>query len=246
MFVGTLAFSWLSDRWAGARSSPSRCSGIRSAPLSWRFKARRRRSICGASSPASGLASSWSMSTPICRSWCRKNSAARLSRSIRAVMYTAVPVIAFLAWQLVPTTILGLSGWRWVVIIGSVGALVIWWIRRNLPELPRWLAQHGRLAEAEAIVAEWSAAPKRKSAANCRRRKRSPARGRKARRLDRDVERGLSRPHHHAGGFPASADRRLLRLQQLGADILDLARHRRDQDAAVYVRHRALPHRSGR
>jgi hypothetical protein len=27
-------------------------------------------------------------------------------------MYTAVPVIAFLAWQLVPTTILGLSRWR--------------------------------------------------------------------------------------------------------------------------------------
>jgi MFS transporter, putative metabolite:H+ symporter len=54
----------------------------------------------------------------------------------------------------VPATILGLSGWRWVVIIGSVGALVIWWIRRNLPESPRWLAQHGRLAEAEAIVAE--------------------------------------------------------------------------------------------
>jgi putative MFS transporter len=41
-----------------------------------------------------------------------------------------------------------------VVIIGSVGALVIWWIRRNLPESPRWLAQRGRLAEADAIVAE--------------------------------------------------------------------------------------------
>ncbi len=70
------------------------------------------------------------------------------------VMFTAVPVVAFLAWQLVPQTILGLDGWRWVVIIGSIGAFVIWWIRRSLPELPRWLEQHGRTAEAEKIVSD--------------------------------------------------------------------------------------------
>ncbi|MGH6671380.1 MAG: MFS transporter [Xanthobacteraceae bacterium] len=70
------------------------------------------------------------------------------------VMFTAVPVVAFLAWQLVPTKILGLDGWRWVVLLGSIGALVIWWIRRNLPESPRWLAQHGRIAEAEALLAD--------------------------------------------------------------------------------------------
>ncbi len=68
------------------------------------------------------------------------------------IMFTAVPVVAFIAWQLVPQTILGLDGWRWVVIIGSLGAAVIWWIRRNLPESPRWLDQHGRTAEAERIV----------------------------------------------------------------------------------------------
>jgi len=68
------------------------------------------------------------------------------------VMFTAVPVVAFLAWQLVPRMILGIDGWRWVVIIGSIGAFVIWWIRRSLPESPRWLEQHGRTAEAERIV----------------------------------------------------------------------------------------------
>ena len=70
------------------------------------------------------------------------------------VMFTAVPVVAFLAWQLVPQTILGFDGWRWVVIIGSIGAAVIWWIRRRLPESPRWLEQHGRTAEAERIVGD--------------------------------------------------------------------------------------------
>ena len=68
------------------------------------------------------------------------------------IMFTAVPVVAFIAWQLVPLTILGLDGWRWVVIIGSLGAAVIWWIRRNLPESPRWLDQHGRTAEAERLL----------------------------------------------------------------------------------------------
>ncbi len=29
---------------------------------------------------------------------------------------------------------------------------MVWWIRRSLPESPRWLAQHGRIAEAERIV----------------------------------------------------------------------------------------------
>jgi putative MFS transporter len=61
-------------------------------------------------------------------------------------------VVAFLAWQLVPLTIFGLDGWRIVVIIGSIGAFVIWWIRRSLPESPRWLEQHGRSAEADSIV----------------------------------------------------------------------------------------------
>jgi MFS transporter, putative metabolite:H+ symporter len=70
------------------------------------------------------------------------------------IMFTAVPAVAFISWQLVPQTVFGLEGWRVVVIIGSVGAFVIWWIRRGLPESPRWLEQHGRLAEADAIVTD--------------------------------------------------------------------------------------------
>ncbi len=62
------------------------------------------------------------------------------------------PVIAFLAWVLIPIAPLGLSGWRWVVLLGSTGAIVAWWLRRGLPESPRWLAQKGRLEEAESIV----------------------------------------------------------------------------------------------
>ena len=75
----------------------------------------------------------------------------------QSVQYSAVPIVALLAYLLVPAAPLGLDGWRWVVLIGAVGALAVWFIRRNLPESPRWLAQRGRLAEADAIVAQLEA-----------------------------------------------------------------------------------------
>ena len=70
------------------------------------------------------------------------------------ITYLAVPAIACLAWQLVPVAPLGLDGWRWVVLLGSVGAVAIWVIRRRIPESPRWLAAHGQSQRAELIVTE--------------------------------------------------------------------------------------------
>ena len=69
------------------------------------------------------------------------------------MQFLAVPLVAFLAWLLVPRTPFGLDGWRWVVLIGSAGAIFIWFIRLSLPESPRWLARHGFLADAERVVA---------------------------------------------------------------------------------------------
>jgi MFS family permease len=44
-------------------------------------------------------------------------------------------------------------GWRAAFGIGAALGLVIVYLRRYLPESPRWLMTHGRLAEAERIVA---------------------------------------------------------------------------------------------
>jgi MFS transporter, putative metabolite:H+ symporter len=77
------------------------------------------------------------------------------------VTFMAVPSVALLAWLLVPTAPLGLDGWRWVVLIGSVGAIFVFFIRLGVPESPRWLARHGREAEAERIVAAIEAAVSR-------------------------------------------------------------------------------------
>jgi len=154
LFIGTLAFSWLSDRF-GRRSIftfallwysvGALIMAFQNTPQSidlWRLIAS-----IGLGVELVNIDTYVSELVP-------KEQRGRAFAYNQFVMFTAVPVVAFLAWQLVPQTIFGVDGWRWVVVIGSIGALVIWWIRRKLPESPRWLAQHGHIAEAERIVAD--------------------------------------------------------------------------------------------
>jgi MFS family permease len=53
------------------------------------------------------------------------------------------------------------AGWRVAYLIGPVLALIIIYVRRNLPESPRWQIMHGRGDEAEASIAEIEADVKR-------------------------------------------------------------------------------------
>lgn len=46
------------------------------------------------------------------------------------------------------------TGWRLSFIVGGSLALIIIWVRRFIPESPRWLMTHGKPEEAEAIVAK--------------------------------------------------------------------------------------------
>jgi MFS transporter, putative metabolite:H+ symporter len=70
----------------------------------------------------------------------------------QAIMFTAVPVVAALAWWLVPLSPYGIDGWRWVVLIGAAGSMVIWILRLFVPESPLWLARNGRTDEAVKIL----------------------------------------------------------------------------------------------
>jgi MFS transporter, putative metabolite:H+ symporter len=76
----------------------------------------------------------------------------------QSVMFIAVPIVAFLSWWLVPLKPYGLDGWRWVVLIGVAGSMVIWVLRLYVPESPLWLARHGRTDEALKILARLEAA----------------------------------------------------------------------------------------
>ena len=65
----------------------------------------------------------------------------------------AVPVAGVLATA-ANTTVAGLAGWRWLLILAACGGLAVWLLRRRLPESPRWLAATGHAAEADRIVDE--------------------------------------------------------------------------------------------
>ena len=68
------------------------------------------------------------------------------------IAFLAVPLVAFLSYLLGTTRWWNVDGWRWVVLIGSSGALIIFFIRRVVPESPRWLEQRGRLEEADEVM----------------------------------------------------------------------------------------------
>jgi putative MFS transporter len=66
--------------------------------------------------------------------------------------FFGIPAAGFLARMLVPRQPLGIDGWRWMFVAGSLGAAIVWALRSKLPESPRWLESVGRTAEADAIV----------------------------------------------------------------------------------------------
>lgn len=68
------------------------------------------------------------------------------------IQFLSVPAVALMSWWLVPQTIFGLSGWRYVVIIGALASVLVWVIRKRLPESARWLLQQRRFGEARRVM----------------------------------------------------------------------------------------------
>jgi MFS transporter, putative metabolite:H+ symporter len=60
---------------------------------------------------------------------------------------TGLPVAGLLGRLIIPSL-----GWRAMFVLGGVGALVVWYLRKKLPESPRWLESVGRAEEAEALL----------------------------------------------------------------------------------------------
>src|SRR6266702_5890952 len=152
LFVGTFFLGFLADRfgrrliftWAllgyTAASVAMACQTTSSGVLLWRF-------IAGIGIGVE-IVTIDAYITELVPSWMR----GRAFAVNQAVMFTAVPVVAALAWWLVPLSPYGIDGWRWVVLIGAAGSMVIWILRLYVPESPLWLARHGRTEQAARIL----------------------------------------------------------------------------------------------
>ncbi len=63
------------------------------------------------------------------------------------VVVAGFPVTAVLGTAVIPS-----FGWRPMFVVAGVGALIVWYLRKRLPESPRWLESRGRDAEAETLM----------------------------------------------------------------------------------------------
>jgi MFS transporter, putative metabolite:H+ symporter len=63
------------------------------------------------------------------------------------VVVSGLPITTLLGTLIIPN-----FGWRPMFLIAGVGALIVWYLRKSLPESPRWLESHGRIEEAERLV----------------------------------------------------------------------------------------------
>jgi len=68
---------------------------------------------------------------------------------LNAVVVTSLPISALLSTLLIPRV-----GWRIMFVIGGIGALIVWYLRKAMPESPRWLESIGRTDEAESMLQE--------------------------------------------------------------------------------------------
>ncbi|MBV9483644.1 MAG: MFS transporter, partial [Acidobacteria bacterium] len=66
---------------------------------------------------------------------------------ISVFVVAGLPATGLLGILIVPR-----FGWRAMFVLGGLGALVVWYLRKALPESPRWLETRGRSEEADAIV----------------------------------------------------------------------------------------------
>jgi putative MFS transporter len=66
---------------------------------------------------------------------------------LNVIVVTGLPAAALLGRLIIPW-----FGWRVMFALGGIGALVVWYLRKSLPESPRWLESVGRTAEAEALL----------------------------------------------------------------------------------------------
>ena len=148
-FVGALFFGWLAGRIGRRRTIllTTVCYGIGSLLVAgaWDFESMLvLRALQGI-----GLGGE----VPVASAYLSEWIAADVRGRYVAFFELTAPV-GILAAGLLGAWVVPEFGWRWMFVIGAIPALLVFPLRRQMPESPRHLMRMGKFDEAERIVAE--------------------------------------------------------------------------------------------
>src|ERR1700753_223139 len=63
------------------------------------------------------------------------------------IVVAGFPMTSLLGYLIIPT-----FGWRPMFVIAGIGSLIVWYLRKNLPESPRWLESQGRTGKGQTFM----------------------------------------------------------------------------------------------
>jgi putative MFS transporter len=67
--------------------------------------------------------------------------------ALSVMVVSSLPISGLIATAIIPR-----FGWRAMFLLGGLGALAVWYLRKSLPESPRWLESVGRDEEANTLL----------------------------------------------------------------------------------------------
>lgn len=67
--------------------------------------------------------------------------------ALSVTVVVSLPISALASTLIIPR-----FGWRIMFVLGGLGALIVWYLRKKMPESPRWLESVGRTDEAESLL----------------------------------------------------------------------------------------------
>jgi putative MFS transporter len=150
MFVGAIVLSALADRFGRRRVflwnlmiySVFTLAGAFSPNLTWLAILR----FCA----GFGLGAELSLSDTYLSELLPGRVRGRYMAAVYTFGFIGVPLAAFVGAEFVAKHHLLIDGWRWLLVIGSLGAVIVWAMRRGLPESPRWHEMRGEHEQADA------------------------------------------------------------------------------------------------
>lgn len=161
MFVGAIVLSTLADRFGRRRMflinlivySAFTLAAAFAPDLTWLAILR----FCA----GVGLGAELSLSDTYLSELLPRKVRGRYMAAAYTLGFVGVPLAAFVGAKFVAGHTFLIDGWRWLLVIGSLGALIVCAMRRTLPESPRWHEIRGEQEKADQAVAVLEEAARR-------------------------------------------------------------------------------------